>query len=484
MNKQPNILFLLADDQGAWALRCAGNKDIYTPNLDRLAQDGVRFENFFCASPVCSPARASILTGTMPSCHGVLDWLDGGNLDAALPGVSGKPQFKNETIPIPYTDHLTAYTDLLAEYGYRCGLSGRWHLGDSMTAQHGFSEWYTIARGGCGYYEPEIIQSGKLKFETGYVTDLIAEQALKMLESFQHQDTPFYLSVHFTAPHSPWEETEHPKEYLDLYRSCEFTATPDLPLHPNQVDTCPSGTGERRKELLRGYYAAISAMDMQIGRILSKLGDLGIAEDTIVIFTADNGMNLGQHGIWGKGNGTFPQNMFDSSVKVPFILSWKGHTKENAVCHELFSHYDILPTLCELTDIPIKTKQKLPGRSFKDWLYEPEKETDREVVIFDEYGPVRMIRDKEWKLILRYPYGPDEFYHISADKDEIQNLYGKPEYTGLILQMRKKLETWFLDYSDPDIDARKEGVTGSGQHCRPGSKAHLLEKYGSRPGKV
>lgn len=481
MNHQPNILFFLADDQGAWALRCAGNTDIHTPNLDRLAKEGVRFENFFCASPVCSPARASILTGTMPSCHGVLDWLDGGNLDTSVPGVKGKSQFKNETIPIQYTNHLTAYTDLLAESGYKCILSGKWHLGDSLTARHGFSDWYTIARGGCGYYEPEIIHSGKLSFETEYVTDLIAENALKALETYGNSESPFYMSVHFTAPHSPWEESEHPKEYLDLYRDCEFEATPDLPLHPNQVDTCPSGTGERRKELLRGYYAAISAMDNQIGRMLDKLKELGIAEDTIIIFTADNGMNLGQHGIWGKGNGTFPQNMFDSSVKVPFIISWKGHTAQNAVCHELFSQYDILPTICDLTGIPCRTKQKLPGRSFKNWLSEPEKDAGREIVIFDEYGPVRMIRDKEWKLVLRYPYGPNELYHIVEDVDETENLYHNSAYEELILAMRKKLETWFLDYSDPDIDGRKEGVTGSGQHCRPGNKAHLVEKYGPVP---
>lgn len=478
---RPNILFMLADDMGAWALHCGGNYDIHTPNLDRLASNGIRFENFFCASPVCSPARASILTGTMPSCHGVLDWLDGGNVRSDLPEIQGIEEFKFETKPISYTEHLTAYTDILSEGGYKCGLSGKWHLGDSMNPQHGFSDWYTIARGGCGYYKPEIVENGKLRFEDQYVTDLIADQAVRTMEKYAQEKEPFYLSVHFTAPHSPWEESDHPKEYLDLYRECDFTATPDLPLHPNQVHTCPCGTGERRKELLRGYYASITAMDAQIGRIMDKLEELDILDHTVIIFTSDNGMNLGQHGIWGKGNGTFPQNMFESSVKVPFLISWKGHFKENAVCRELFSHYDILPTLCQLTDLKCDTRQDVPGKSFVDWLYAPEKPEDRPIVIFDEYGPVRMIRDKRWKLILRYPYGPNELYDLNRDPDEENNLYSDHSYDDKIVEMRTRMEQWFIKYSDSGFDARTEGVTGTGQHCRPGIYAHLKEKYGAIP---
>lgn len=479
--KQPNILFLLADDQGAWAMHCAGNDDILTPNLDRLAAEGVRFDNFFCASPVCSPARASILTGTMPSCHGVLDWLDGGNLDASLPELQGKPGYEHETVPISYTSHLTAYTDLLAGNGYRCGLSGKWHLGDSLHPSHGFTDWYTIGRGGCGYFEPDIIYNGSIHFEKGYVTDKIAEQGLAFLDEYASQNRPFYLSLHFTAPHSPWEETDHPKEYLDLYRNCSFTSTPDLPLHPLQVHTCPHGVKERRKELLRGYYAAITAMDYQIGRIIDRLETLGLREDTMIIFTSDNGMNMGHHGIWGKGNGTFPQNMFDSSVKVPFLFSWKGHCKEGAVCEELFSHYDILPTLAELSGTPLVTKQKLPGRSLVPWLREPSKQSPTPIVIFDEYGPVRMIRDKEWKLVLRYPYGPDELYHLTEDPEESHNLYQDSSCESTILKMRSALESWFLRYSSPDLDARTEPVTGTGQYCRPGTAAHLLHKFGPAP---
>lgn len=134
MKKRPNLLFILTDDQGAWAMRCAGNTDIHTPNLDRLADEGTRFENFFCASPVCSPVRASILTGCIPSQHGVHDWIRSGSLDKkALGEHADHPYFASESSPIQYLEGRITYPDLIAENGYTCALSGKWHLGDSMT---------------------------------------------------------------------------------------------------------------------------------------------------------------------------------------------------------------------------------------------------------------------------------------------------------------------------------------------------------------
>ena len=275
MQSRPNILFVLTDDQGAWALHCAGNEEIYTPNLDRLAAQGMRFENFFCASPVCSPARATLLTGTIPSAHGVLDWLRGGNLDRErIPAEmvsDAYADFSDEHKPIQYLAGKIAYTDILAQNGYTCALAGKWHLGDSMVPQHGFRYWYTIGRGGCCYYHPDIVEDGRLHFEHGhYVTDLITDKALEFLDTLSKDNAPFYLSVHYTAPHAPWEAEHHPKEFIDLYEDCPFLGTPDVPDHPGLTCEPMYGT-PRRKEKLRGYYAAVTAMDQGVGKLLDAL---------------------------------------------------------------------------------------------------------------------------------------------------------------------------------------------------------------------
>ncbi|NMA83415.1 MAG: sulfatase-like hydrolase/transferase [Epulopiscium sp.] len=480
MNKKPNIIFILSDDQGAWAMNCAGNSDVITPNLDRLAASGLRFENFFCASPVCSPARASIMTGTIPSTHGVHDWIRGGNVHRDTPEIKDHPAYDSEHEPIQYLKELTTYTDLLAQNGYTCALSGKWHLGDSLTPQHGFSKWFTIGRGGCEYYKADIVRDGKIYIEDRYITDVITEDALKNIDELSEEKKPFYLSVHYTAPHSPWDEKNHPKEILDLYRDCKFMATPDLPIHPWQIESAPYGTGEVRKDLLRGYYAAVTAMDQNIGLILDKLEEKNLLDQTLIIFTSDNGMNMGHHGIWGKGNGTFPLNMFDTSVKVPFIISYPKTVPANQICDKIASHYDILPTIVDFLDLQGEVQQKLPGKSFADILKGQDSDDSGSIVVFDEYGPVRMIRNKKWKYIHRYPYGPNELYHIEEDPNEENNLIDSAEHQDIVIAMKKELTNWFYQYTDPKVDGARENVTGMGQLRRAGVYAKGQKVYHDR----
>ena len=481
MKQRPNLLFILTDDQGAWALRCAGNTDIHTPNLDRLAAQGTRFENFFCASPVCSPARASILTGRIPSQHGVHDWIRSGSLDRqALGEQAGDPYFASEDRPVRYLEGLVTYPDLLARQGYTCALAGKWHLGDSLHPQHGFSHWYTIGRGGCLYNRADVVENGTLHFESRYITDLITERALEYLDALSGSENPFYISVHYTAPHDPWDEDQHPKEYIDLYRDCAFTATPDEPLHPDRIPTAPGGTGEERKRLLRGYYAAVTAMDAGVGRLLDRLEERGQAENTLVIFTADNGMNMGHHGIWGKGNGTFPFNLFDTAVKVPFIARWPGHILADRVTPSMCSHYDIIQTLNELLDLGAQLPEDLPGHSFANVLEQGE-DTDNHVVILDEYGNSRMIRNQEWKYIHRYPYGPHELYHLTTDPGEKENLVDNPEYAPIREQLLSQLQNWYYTYADPAMDGSREAVTGFGQMRRPGIYSEGKPVYENSP---
>lgn len=463
--QRPNIVFVLADDHGAWALGCAGNTEIKTPHLDRLAAEGTRFHNFFCASPVCSPARASIMTGRIPSQHGVHDWIRSGNVSKHEldDSIRDKGAFQEEHTAAPYLQGQLAYTDLLYENGYNCALSGKWHLGDSTTPQKGFSRWFAIARGGCSYMNPDIVENGRVTISDKYITDLITEHALQYLDELNREEKPFYLSVHYTAPHSPWDRSEHPERYFQMYEDCPFLSVPELPPHPNQAPTCPRGEGERRKELLKGYYASITAMDAGIGSIVAKLDELGIRDNTLVVYMGDNGMNTGHHGIWGKGNGTFPLNMFDTSVKVPAIFSHPGVIPSGGVNDELVSQYDVFPTLLEYAGLVNPEADRLPGQSFMPLLQGEAKGSRDEVVVFDEYGPVRMIRTKQWKYVHRYPYGPHELYDVASDPDENNNRIDDAECSEILAALRVHLSEWFRRYVIPEHDGVYAPVTGFGQ---------------------
>ena len=480
---KPNIVFILSDDQGPWAMHCAGTRELLTPNMDRLAREGLRFDSFYCASPVCSPARASLLTGQMPSMHGVIDWLRSGNVDAEKFAAQGRENpyggYADEGEPIAYLDGFLSYTDMLKDSGYACALSGKWHLGDSVRPQKGFGDWYTIGKGGCCYYHPDVVENGQIHVLHGqYITDLITKRALDDIDALSGGNAPFYLSVHYTAPHSPWGKDQHPKKWIDYYDKCSFEEIPDVPDHPDMTTGPVYGTPLRR-ENLRGYYAAISAMDEGVGKILDRLEEKGVLDDTLVIFTSDNGMSMGHHGVWGKGNGTFPMNMYDQAVKVPFLARCPKLIKDpGRVVSDMISAIDLFPTLCELLDVP--ALKDLPGASFLP-VFGGGHSRREEVVIYDEYGPVRMIRREKWKYVHRYPYGPHELYDMVSDPGEEHNLYGQRQYDETVLGLRARLEAFFRQYASPAFDARTEGVTGSGQFRRAGDHSDLVEPYGKNP---
>ena len=454
---RPNILFVLTDDQGHWALGCAGNPEIRTPNLDRLAASGLRFEEFFCVSPVCSPARASILTGRIPSQHGVHDWLRAGNSTC-------EPDRDGELTE--YLEGQTGYTELLAAAGYRCGLSGKWHLGDSHHAQKGFDFWEVHAKGGGPYYRAPMIRNGDVHEETRYVTDVITDNGLRFLDEVLDGSQPFYLGVNYTAPHSPWGRAEHPPDlYGEYFDNCPFTSFPEDPIHPWHLGSRPwvGDKPEERRGVLAGYCAATTAMDTGFGRLLDWLEQRGLRDNTLVIFTSDNGMNMGHHGIYGKGNGTFPQNMYDTSVKVPMLMSLPGRIPPNEVVDELLSHYDLMPTLLEFVGLDMPRDESLPGFSFAPLLRGKAGSSRDEVVVFDEYGPVRMIRTREWKYVHRYPYGPHELYNLQSDSGEKLNRIDDKTCCAVREQLKSRLESWFCRYVDPARDGTHEAVTGNGQ---------------------
>lgn len=441
--KKPNIIFILSDDLGPWALGCAGNEEIITPNIDRLANEGMYFENFHCASPVCSPARATLLTGKIPSAHGVHDWID---------------HREGTYNPVEFLEKHIGYTDILKENGYTNGLSGKWHLGNSLKVQKSFDHWYCHLTGGGPYYDVPMVKDGEVTVEKGYITDLITDDAIGFIKGTQD---PFYLSVHYTAPHSPWLNN-HPQEYLEMYGDCAFKTCPMEEEHEDAIELTRQVKEDLRGNLM-GYFAAVTAMDHNIGRILDTLDELRIREDTLIIFSSDNGFSCGHHGFWGKGNGTFPLNLYDNSIKVPFILSHRGHIKENTRTDAIVGAYDFFPTLLDYLDMEY-SKELLPGKSFAPLLKGKDLERDNFAVVFDEYGPIRMIRRDNYKYVKRYPYGKNELYDLDADPGEKNNLINNPSFSIMIGELNHILEDWFEKYGVRELDGSKLPVYGSGQN--------------------
>jgi len=449
---RPNVLFILSDDQGAWAMRCAGNADIITPALDGIAARGVRFTDFFCTSPVCSPARASIMTGEIPSRHGVHDWIRDGNMGAKR---------------IDYLERFPLLTDPIADAGWRCALIGKWHLGASDVPRKGYVKWFAHQSGMSPYYDAPMVDETAPVTVARYLTDELTDQSCAFLDAEASRDAPFWLSLNYTAPHYPWIDS-HPREYTDLYADCAFESCPQEEPHPFSATGNPAtDQGHLRpRESLIGYYASMTAMDAGIGRVLAKLDALGLAASTLVIFMSDNGMNCGHHGIWGKGNGTRPQNMYDTSVKVPALFAQPGRIAP-AVCDALVSGYDVFPTLLDYLGIDDPKAGERPGRSFRTQLEPPRDaapaDPDREVVVYDEYGPVRMVRTRDWKYVHRFPDGPHELYHLTNDPGERADLIHDPKAATVRDAMRARLDAWFARWVDPATDGAHPYITGCGQ---------------------
>jgi arylsulfatase A-like enzyme len=330
-------------------------------------------------------------------------------------------------------------------------------MGDCLKPTNSFSFWYVNQLGGGPYNNAPMVRDGRPITEPGYVTDRITDEALNFIDAHARDARPFYLSVHYTAPHSPW--TGHPQDIVDSYDQCPFASCPQEPRHPWAGDLTTRCLGNR--EMLKGYFAAVTAMDANVGRILRRLEELGLTERTLVIFVSDNGFSCGHHGFWGKGNGTRPRNMYENSIKVLFILSRPGSVPQGRTVDAMVSAYDFFPTLLDYLDLPLPEGRARgagtrPGRSFLPLLTGRAERVNDKVVVFDEYGPVRMIRTEEWKYTGRYPDGPDDLYHLAEDPDERRNLADDPAHNKVKAELKAEMEAWFARYVTAEHDGLRE----------------------------
>ena len=454
---KPNILYILADDMGQWAAGCYGNDEIITPNLDKLASEGVRFDNAYCNTPVCSASRASYFTGRLPSQHGIHDWLSGGN---------GCGQQADN-----YMVEETFYTDVLAKSGYVCAMTGKYHLGNSPVPQHSFTHWFVHQSGGGSYIKPPVVKDGKCVVMDEYVTDLFTDDAIQFLTEEWDRKTPFYLSVHYTSPHSPYTGSDgradsmHPKKYVDMYANCSFHSLPQEPINPHaqHLDGGLTKGCLGNRQCLLGYFAAVTAMDANIGRLMDTLQKLSIDEDTLVVFSSDHGFNAGQHGLWGKGNAAYPQNMFDTSLRIPFIVRHKG-TIPPGVEKSIVQVIDVAPTLLEYAgNLSLPKKTNNPGISFAPAILDPSKRNQSvDRGIYGEYGRVRYARDSNYKYVNRVA-SLMELFDLQNDPKEETNVVNDKTHQSAIHSREIAMREFFSFYEDPFLSGWFLPVTGTGQ---------------------
>ncbi len=296
--RRPNVVMFMTDDHGAWATGAYGCRDIHTPNIDALARGGTRFTNAFACTPVCSPSRMTYMTGTLPSTHGVQDWI--------IPEDSFGPTSRR------WLEGHQTYTEVLARNGYRLGMTGKWHMGKDDQAQAGFEYWASVPGGGGPYRDMEFVVNGERRKPARFKTDAVGDYAVEFLNQ-QKKGQPFYLLVPFYAPHTPFDY--QPEEYRKHYANAALSCFPDTPIGPRQNPGLAQMFGKREPKV--AYSSLITGADHNMGRVLKRLEELGLRDDTLVVFTADQGWNAGHHGVWGKGNGTIPFNMYEESLRVP-----------------------------------------------------------------------------------------------------------------------------------------------------------------------
>lgn len=428
---RPNIVLVLADDLPAWLLGCYGNQEVKTPNIDRLADAGTRFLNSFVCTPICSPSRATLFTGRTPRQHGIEDFLTANPVADPAQGQKEPPaSFANEIM----------LSDILSRAGYRCGYVGKWHMGNDVKPGHGNSFTYTLSGGARSYSNPEMSLNGQIVKEQGYLTNLMTRRALDFLDQ-QNKDSPFFLTVGYLNPHTPY--TGHPQKYYDMYADVNFATFGIQPKAPNALreanymdDPVPN---------LRRAAASVTALDDQIPLLQRKLIEKGQFENTLFVFTGDNGYLHGRHGLWSKGHASNPINMFEESVRVPMIWSWPGRVPTQSARPELISFYDFLPTVCEAAGVDAPQGRNLVGRSYLPVVTNrpiPKNERWKDLV-FGHFRYTEMARDNRYKLVLRHDgKGPNELFDLRSDPREKTNQYDNQAYVTIRDYLMKELESW------------------------------------------
>jgi arylsulfatase A-like enzyme len=436
-----NVLFIMSDQHSAQALGCYDNEEVLTPNLDRLAAEGMRFESAFCQTGQCCPSRYTIWTGRYARTHG-LRWN----------GV------------VENLDEITV-GELFRDAGYVTGTIGKHHM-QYDPIQHGFDRnWemsdygpFVAAEGtdhcwGAGDWMPvdSAITAGPAGTSAAdndhHFSGFFANRAIEFLR--EHEEQPFCLWLSFYGPHVPWVAS---RPWMERYDAEALHLPPSfgerregMPKELERMQQLFAGLEDRDfREFLRCYYALISQIDFNIGRVLDELEHLGLAENTIVVYTSDHGEMMGEHGVFRKA-----VLGYDATTRVPLIVRWPARIGGGITVNELVGSIDLLPTLCEAARIPCP--EGVQGRSLLPLA--SEQPVEWREVIFSEigyplsglpYGLCISARTKDLKYIRNDNGGEmlEELFDLRSDPGETVNLAGDPGYAEALDGMRRATAEW------------------------------------------
>ena len=492
--QRPNIIYIMSDDHDADAISVYNKKFVATPNMDRIAKDGIRFTRCFVGNSICSPVRATVLTGQHSHLNGIKD---------------------NRT---PFDGTKTTLPKLLKDAGYQTVLIGKWHLHSYPT---GFDYW-TVLPGQGLYYSTRLINMSKdtVRYNE-YATSLITKEALSWLKEKRDPSKPFFLMMHHKAPHRNWvpelkwleafskkKFPEPPTLYADTNGKGtafkhqrmsilkDMTLCTDLKIDPQYIMDIPhlkpdsneirgyhafmNGIPEDQrikmkaifaergkllqklkptgKDLLKlkyqwymqDYLACVASVDESVGQVLNYLDETGLSENTMVIYTSDQGFYLGENGWFDK------RFMYDVSMHTPLLIKWKGKIKPGAVNTSLVQSIDFAPTMLDVAGVNIP--EWMQGLSLKPIIDGKQTELARNELYYRYYEypidhyviPHLGIREKQYKLIYFYTANEWEFYDLKNDPQEQKNLIKNPKYQAEINRMKMKLVETKTQYKDDE----------------------------------
>lgn len=434
--ERPNIVFIITDDQRADWLGAAGHSTLKTPHIDRLAAEGALFNRFFVSCPLCSPSRASFLTGLYPHTHKVVN---------------------NDKLGLDVISHtLMTFPRRLRESGYETAFIGKWHMGLDDSRRPGFDHWISFKGQGL-YLDPVVNENGQRRQLTGYMTDYLNQQAVEFVK--QPRAKPFLLCLSHKAVHAPYlPAPRHAELYSDLEPKLPAASEADLAGKPalrlNRIKpplyliegVAPEpgqsrrGRGGDAKSIIRDQMRSLTSVDEGVGLIVNALAEQGRLDDTLIIFTSDNGYLLGEHGRFND-----KRLAYEESIRVPLVMRYPPLIRPGTKIDALTLNVDVAPTLLEVAGAAPVTA--MHGSSLAPLLKNPDAEWRDSILteyflekVVPNARPWQSVRTQRWKYI-RYAdlEGMDELYDLEADPRELSNRINDPQVESVLEDLRDRL---------------------------------------------